>query len=504
MHELKQFLLQAVVSFIGFGGLFIWALVVTKGKGLLLTGTFDEALLPRGSKSWAMIQGINTCVGLYSTVSSESPSPVRAHLVPPLAPRLTWPPSCAVNIPDFSRFARQPKSNWGQILTLPCVLSPPPSTSKSSSSSSSLSTVADSLSFSRLQHHRRHPDRHLDLLRTSCEAELRRRRLRSGVAVRALRQSGGPLLFGLLFLHCDARGEPECEPAQVRSLVVAEELRRPLRNPLLTLEPFLQLLRRHHRRRASLAHGLPLLNPGEYPVLGDKPLAYREQRAVSSYPPSVAVEPEARALTLPRSLGPQLLLQLPLGLPSLPRTRRNHHGCVNCSQAGSNAQTDLPDPPAATDFFLIKKQKVDIREFYNPRGIYMYFYGFNLRALGAWLFAFAPNLPSFAHAVDPSNPDVFPWLYKFSWFFSTASAVFWFWLLNFLFPAHATRIEEAVYEVHQVRLLSFLSLASLFTDSTLTLALSQLEDNEESAIGSSDAEKEIDVDKEYSTGVVSV
>lgn len=134
----------------------------------------------------------------------------------------------------------------------------------------------------------------------------------------------------------------------------------------------------------------------------------------------------------------------------------------------------------------------------------MYFYGFNLRALGAWLFAFAPNLPSFAHAVDPSNPDVFPWLYKFSWFFSTASAVFWYWLLNVLFPAHATRIEEAVYEVHQVRLLSLLSLASLFTESTLTLTLSQLEDNEELAMGSSDAEKEVDADKEYSTGVVSV
>lgn len=160
-------------------------------------------------------------------------------------------------------------------------------------------------------------------------------------------------------------------------------------------------------------------------------------------------------------------------------------------------------PVAATDFFLVKKQKVDIREFYNPHGIYVYFYGFNLRALGAWLFAFAPNLPSFAHAVDPSNGDVFPWLYKFSWFFSTASAVFWYWLLNILFPAHATRVEEAVYEVHQVRLLPTLS--SSFPSATGTNELAtQLEDSEESATCSSDADKEVDADKEYSAGVVSV
>lgn len=82
--------------------------------------------------------------------------------------------------------------------------------------------------------------------------------------------------------------------------------------------------------------------------------------------------------------------------------------------------------------------------------MYRYFYGFNLRALGAWLFAFAPNLPSFAHAVNAANPDVQPYTYHFSWFFSTFTAIFWYWLLNWLFPARATFIDEAVYEVHSV------------------------------------------------------
>lgn len=67
----------------------------------------------------------------------------------------------------------------------------------------------------------------------------------------------------------------------------------------------------------------------------------------------------------------------------------------------------------ATDFYLVKKGKVDVRQFYEPRGIYSYFYGFNLRAIGAWICAFAPNLPSFAHAVDPHNPNVQPFTYFF-------------------------------------------------------------------------------------------
>ncbi|GAA5928883.1 hypothetical protein JCM1841_001285 [Sporobolomyces salmonicolor] len=73
----------------------------------------------------------------------------------------------------------------------------------------------------------------------------------------------------------------------------------------------------------------------------------------------------------------------------------------------------------ATDFYLICKRKVDVREFYDPHGIYRYTYGFNFRAIGAWISALAPSLPAFAHAVDASNPDVQPYTYYFSWYFST-------------------------------------------------------------------------------------
>ncbi|GAA5920813.1 hypothetical protein JCM3775_003963 [Rhodotorula graminis] len=339
---------KAVVSLIGFAGLFIWALVVTKGKGLLLTGTFDEALLPRGSKSWAMIQGINTCVGLYSTVS--------------------------INIPDFSRFARQPKSNWGQILTLPITGAIP---------------IAISI----------------------CCAQAAKQNYDVVVfdpaSLCALFDSRAARFFSAFSFFVSTLGVN----ISANSVSFATDI--------TALAPrWLTIF------RCSVLAGILCWATNPWRIVNNAPSFYN---FLSAYP--VFLAPVATIM--------------------------------------------------ATDFFLVKRQNVDIREFYNPHGIYTYFYGFNLRALGAWLFAFAPNLPSFAHAVDPSNADVFPWLYKFSWFFSTASAVFWYWLLNVLFPAHAARVDEAVYEVHQ------------------------LEDSEESAIGSSDADKDV-ADKEYSTGVVSV
>ncbi|BGP19360.1 hypothetical protein JCM10213v2_007449 [Rhodosporidiobolus nylandii] len=89
------FAVKAWISAIGFLGLFIWALYVTKGQGQLLTGHvgYDPTLLPKGSKAWACLASLNAVTGLYSTVS--------------------------INIPDFARFSRSPKSSWSQALAVP-------------------------------------------------------------------------------------------------------------------------------------------------------------------------------------------------------------------------------------------------------------------------------------------------------------------------------------------------------------------------------------------------
>lgn len=67
------FTIKAYTSIILFGGLFIWALVVTKGQGFLLTGSFDDSKVPLGSRSWAMVAGLNAVSGLYSTLEINIP-----------------------------------------------------------------------------------------------------------------------------------------------------------------------------------------------------------------------------------------------------------------------------------------------------------------------------------------------------------------------------------------------------------------------------------------------
>lgn len=47
-----------------------------------------------------------------------------------------------------------------------------------------------------------------------------------------------------------------------------------------------------------------------------------------------------------------------------------------------------------TDFYLVRRGRIDMREYYNfPGGIYWYWFGFNWRAIAAWVISFAPNLP---------------------------------------------------------------------------------------------------------------
>lgn len=89
------FSIKAYISIIAFVAFFVWALVVTKGKGDLISGAMDSSKFPGGSRAWAVICGFNSVVGLYSTVS--------------------------VNISDFSRFSRSPKANHWQVFAVPCV-----------------------------------------------------------------------------------------------------------------------------------------------------------------------------------------------------------------------------------------------------------------------------------------------------------------------------------------------------------------------------------------------
>jgi nucleobase:cation symporter-1, NCS1 family len=52
------------------------------------------------------------------------------------------------------------------------------------------------------------------------------------------------------------------------------------------------------------------------------------------------------------------------------------------------------------DYYIIKKRKLNVRELYNPDGIYWYEHGFNWRAFVSFLIPVACVMPGFAKAID--------------------------------------------------------------------------------------------------------
>lgn len=60
----------------------------------------------------------------------------------------------------------------------------------------------------------------------------------------------------------------------------------------------------------------------------------------------------------------------------------------------------------------------------------------------------APNLPAFAHAIDPvSNPDLQPYTYRFSWYFSTIVGGLTYYIINLISPPKRSFVPEAVYDI---------------------------------------------------------
>ncbi|BGO94861.1 hypothetical protein NBRC10512v2_006654 [Rhodotorula toruloides] len=285
------FKIKAWSSYILFGALFIWAMVVTKGKGFILTGHFDEKLLPQGSRSWAMIAGLNAVTGLYSTVS--------------------------INIPDFSRFAKSPKASWAQLVAVPVFGCIP---------------IAISI---------------------CCAAAAEQKygqQVFDPASLCALFDSRAARFFAGLGWFSSTIGVN----ISANSISFATDI-------TSVMPRYLSIF------RCSVLAGILCWATNPWRIVTDAPQFYS---FLSSYP--VFLAPVATIL--------------------------------------------------ATDFYIVRKGKVDVRQFYDPEGIYRYFHGVNLRAVIAWIFALAPNLPAFAHAVDPKNPNPQPYTYYFSWYMSTFGA----------------------------------------------------------------------------------
>ena len=77
------------------------------------------------------------------------------------------------------------------------------------------------------------------------------------------------------------------------------------------------------------------------------------------------------------------------------------------------------------DYWVIRRQRLDLGDLYRLDGRYAYRNGFNWRAIAALVAAVLPVLPGFLHAASTpggqvANPSFFDRLYTYAWFFTFA------------------------------------------------------------------------------------
>jgi NCS1 family nucleobase:cation symporter-1 len=97
----------------------------------------------------------------------------------------------------------------------------------------------------------------------------------------------------------------------------------------------------------------------------------------------------------------------------------------------------------ASDYWLVKKQNIDVPALYNPDGRYRYWNGINWRALIALLIATSPNLPGLGYSIglqsDGSDSvkisEGAKHLYTFDWLFGFTCSIIVYTALSWIFPA---------------------------------------------------------------------
>jgi nucleobase:cation symporter-1, NCS1 family len=85
------------------------------------------------------------------------------------------------------------------------------------------------------------------------------------------------------------------------------------------------------------------------------------------------------------------------------------------------------------DYWLLRKQRLDLAALFDPRGKYSFSGGFNWRALLVLALAVAPVVPGFLRAATTpggqvATPGVLDTLYTYAWFVTFALGFFLYWL----------------------------------------------------------------------------
>jgi NCS1 family nucleobase:cation symporter-1 len=89
------------------------------------------------------------------------------------------------------------------------------------------------------------------------------------------------------------------------------------------------------------------------------------------------------------------------------------------------------------DYWVLRRQRLDLAALFDPKGRYSYGSGFNWRALVALVVAIAPVVPGFLRAASTpggqvAQPMFFDTLYTYAWFvtFALGFAIFYLLMKN--------------------------------------------------------------------------
>jgi nucleobase:cation symporter-1, NCS1 family len=100
-----------------------------------------------------------------------------------------------------------------------------------------------------------------------------------------------------------------------------------------------------------------------------------------------------------------------------------------------------------SDYYLIKKRKLNIHEVYRDHGIYHYSHGWNWRAYLAFVTGVAPLIPGFAKSIDNKLDVGGAWqIYTFAWIFGfTVSLLTYYVVVKYVSGIGEALVDVAVY-----------------------------------------------------------
>ncbi|KAH6692881.1 permease for cytosine/purines, uracil, thiamine, allantoin-domain-containing protein [Leptodontidium sp. MPI-SDFR-AT-0119] len=101
-----------------------------------------------------------------------------------------------------------------------------------------------------------------------------------------------------------------------------------------------------------------------------------------------------------------------------------------------------------SDYWLVKKQHIDVPALYDPRGRYSYRYGTNWIAVFTMLISVGPNLPGLARSINPDHVKISAGarnLFTFDWLFGFVTSIVVYTTLSLVFPQKSSLVERTVY-----------------------------------------------------------